>query len=57
MQFDDVCFHCGDTELADNEDLRRMKEEFGIVRPICQNCLKQGKPVKTRNALKVKKRK
>ncbi|XP_052798592.1 uncharacterized protein LOC128230403 isoform X2 [Mya arenaria] len=56
MQFVDVCFHCWDTELAENEDLTHTKEGFGIVCPICQTCLEQGKPVKTRNALKVKKR-
>ncbi|XP_052761907.1 uncharacterized protein LOC128204534 [Mya arenaria] len=37
VQFDNVCFHCGDTEVADNEGIKQLKEEFGIVRPICES--------------------
>ena len=56
MVFDDVCYHCVDTELADNDNLAHLKE-YGIVRPICQTCFDAGKSVATRNASKVKKEK
>ena len=55
--FDEVCFHCGDTEVEDSEEIRRIKEGHSIVRPICEACHVAGKPIKTRNALKTKKRK
>jgi len=54
MLFDDVCFYCGDGEVAEDDEIRRLKEEFGIVRPICATC-KLTNPVKTRSAKKVKK--
>ena len=54
MQFDDICFYCGDTEVVDDADVNKLKEAFGIVRPICVGC-KAMKPVKTRLALKTKK--
>ena len=54
--FDDVCFYCGDTEVLDTDEVKSMKEDFGIVRPICRVC-KDIKPIKTRNAKKVKKQK
>ena len=56
MVFDDVCYHCVDTELADDDILTRLKEQYGIVRPICQTCFDAGKSVATRNASKVKKK-
>ncbi|KAH3820926.1 hypothetical protein DPMN_122677 [Dreissena polymorpha] len=56
MQFDDICFYCGDTEVVDDDDIKKLKKDFGIVGPICVGC-KDIKPVKTRQALKTKKRK
>ena len=56
MVFEDVCFHCVDTELADNDNLACLKEQYSIVRPICQTCFDVGKSVATRNASKVKKK-
>jgi hypothetical protein len=56
VQFDDVCFYCGDVDVLDTIEIKRLKEEFGIVRPICAEC-KKTKPVKTRSSLKTKKRK
>ena len=57
MQFDNICFHCGDTEVAENDIIRQLQENFGIVRPICESCIQQGKQIKTRNAVKTKKQK
>jgi len=51
MLFDDICFYCGDGEVTEDEVIQRLKEEFGIVRPICGTC-KQTHPVKTRCAKK-----
>ena len=31
MVFDDVCYHCVDTELADNAILTRLKEQYGVL--------------------------
>ncbi|XP_053379602.1 uncharacterized protein LOC128548528 isoform X2 [Mercenaria mercenaria] len=56
MVFDPICFHCGDIDVADTDAIRQLKEQFGIVRPICNTCLETGKTVVTRNALKVKKK-
>ncbi len=53
VQLDDVCFYCGDVDVLDNEEISQLKEQFGIVRPICGSC-KEVKPVKTRNAIKTK---
>lgn len=55
MVFDDVCVYCGDPEVIDNKEIRKLKEEYGIVRPICNAC-RLLKPVKTRNAKKLFKR-
>ena len=54
---DEVCFHCGDTDIEDTEEIRQLRERHGIVHPICTTCREAGKPIKTRNALKIKKRK
>lgn len=56
MVFDDICVYCGDTEVIETDDIRQLREDYGIVRPICYSC-KQLRPVKTRNAKKTKKRK
>jgi len=49
MLFDDVCFYCEDGEVTEDEEIQRLKEEFGIVRPIFA-ISKQTNPVKTRCA-------
>ena len=56
MVFDDICVYCGDTEVIETDDIRQLREDYGIVRPICYSC-KQLRPVKTRNAKKNKKAK
>lgn len=55
MVFDDVWVYCGDPEAIDNEEICKLKEEYGIVWPICNACRLQ-KPVKIRNAKKKFKR-
>lgn len=57
--FPEVCVHCGDDEVSDvmmYQEIQRKKEEYGIVRPICNMCLSSGKIIVCRNALKVGKR-
>ena len=54
MLFDDVCFYCEDGEVTEDEEIQRLKEEFGIVRPIFA-ISKQTNPVKTRCAKSEKK--
>ena len=56
MVFDDICFYCGDSEILDNDQTQQLKQDFGIVRPICGECYKT-RPVKTRNAKQTKKKK
>lgn len=51
MVFDDGWVYCGDPEAIDNEEICKLKEEYGIVWPICNACRLQ-KPVKIRNAKK-----
>ncbi|KAH3855367.1 hypothetical protein DPMN_097934 [Dreissena polymorpha] len=52
MLLDDICFYCGDaTDLVDDDDIARLRDQFGIVHPICSVC-KLTKPVKTRNVIK-----
>ncbi|XP_056013095.1 uncharacterized protein LOC125679479 [Ostrea edulis] len=53
--FDAVCFHCGDSDVSNSEEFRRLQEDFAIVRPICQACLHAGKQISTRNAKKTQK--
>ena len=55
MQFEDVCYHCSDYEVVEDDLVKQLREEYGIVRPICQTCLQEGKKIKTRNAVKTKK--
>ena len=49
--FPDVCFHCGNPNNFSGPAVQQQKEEFGIVRPICDHCLHQGKDIVCRNAL------
>ena len=42
QSFDDICIHCGDIEVTTNQEILELKEAFGIVRPICQSCLRKG---------------
>ena len=56
FNFEDVCFRCGSPELF-LEAMEEKKRDFAIVRPICQTCFLDGKPVVTRNAVKIKKAK
>lgn len=53
--FEDVCFFCGKVESVNDEKIRKLKEDYGIVRPICQKCLDHGKTPVVRNAKKLKK--
>ena len=54
--FEDVCYFCGDSSVADNDDIRELRKEFGIVRPICQKCLDKGEKPVTRNANNIRKK-
>jgi hypothetical protein len=56
QSFDDVCFYCGDIKTTINEDIQKLNETHGIVRPICKNCLVLGLVPATRNAVKVGKK-
>ena len=42
--------------LVENEEMDALREDFGIVRPICEFCITHGKKPVTRNAKKGKKR-
>ncbi|XP_061174856.1 uncharacterized protein LOC133183999 [Saccostrea echinata] len=52
--FDAVRFHCGDPDVTNCDEVRRLQEDFAIVRPICGQCLQSGKQIPTRNAKKRK---
>ena len=54
--FPEICYHCGDDDVVENETIEGLKSEYGIVRPICKNCFKMGRPVVTRNAAKTTKK-
>lgn len=47
-----VCFYCGDTEITQNDIIRDLEKEYGIVRPICKTCFDQGKRPAVRNSQK-----
>ncbi len=55
--YDDICFHCGDHEVWLGAEVQRKKEEYSVVRPICESCFKAGKEIIARNPIKLKKRK
>lgn len=52
-----VCFFCGDTEVITNQEIQNLKQEYGLVRPICDTCFQGGKRPAVRNALKTNKKK
>ena len=54
--FPEVCIHCSASEVLSGQVIQEKREEFGIVRPICGNCLGSGKQIVCRNALKVAKK-
>ena len=45
-----------DTEVIDNEEIKKPKDDFRVVRPICGLC-RLTKPIKTKNYKKTKKKK
>ncbi|XP_053374644.1 uncharacterized protein LOC123531296 [Mercenaria mercenaria] len=51
--FDEICFFCGDVDILRNDEINQLKEDFSIVRPVCNTCftVKHLKPA-TRNAKK-----
>ena len=55
MTMDPVCTFCGDLEVSDGDIVKQLKTEYGIVRPICNKCINEGKKPIVRNALKIKK--
>ncbi|KAK3106924.1 hypothetical protein FSP39_003134, partial [Pinctada imbricata] len=58
VQFEEICFFCGDTDIYTVQDIQDLKAQYSIVRPICSGCKTAGKELARRNALKVgKKRK
>ncbi|KAK3097052.1 hypothetical protein FSP39_005923 [Pinctada imbricata] len=56
QSFTSICFYCGDSDIHESEDIRRLKEEYSIVRPICFSCVQLGKSPAVRNALKMKRK-
>ncbi len=55
--FDDICFHCGDGKVWLGPEVQQKKEEYSVVRPICEGCFKAGKEIISRIPIKVKKTK
>ena len=46
ITFDAVCYHCGGAEsleLANDDELRSLKEQYARVRPLCIVCRAAGK--------------
>ena len=47
-KFDDVCIYCGDGgNLLEDDEVRRLKREVQVVRPICTECRRAGKSILT----------
>ena len=44
-----------DTEVIDNEEIKKLKDDFRVVRPICGLC-RLTKPIKTKDYRKPRKR-
>jgi hypothetical protein len=55
--FEPCCIFCGDIDnTAENEAIEALREEFSIVRPICNTCYDSGKKPVTRMGKKGRKR-
>ncbi|KAK3105417.1 hypothetical protein FSP39_024872 [Pinctada imbricata] len=56
VQFEEICFFCGDTDIYTGQDIQDLKAQYSIIRPICSGCKAAGKEPARRNALKVEKK-
>ena len=43
MTMNPVCTFCTDLEVSDGDIVKQLKTEYGIVRPICNKCINEGK--------------
>ena len=55
-QFEEICIHCGNLDVVDSTHpiIQELKRNWGTVRPICEDCIKNELQPVTRNSIKLK---